>query len=543
MPAIRQSSPRSEAELAGLCGQLGAERVGPLSDAERALLASAEAVPASLVRACLDGIERGDDPLGTSFCTLRSPTDRRDRGATYTPRPIVRSMLGWAASRPAPARVIDPGAGSGRFLLEAAGVFPTARLLGVERDPLAALMARANLAARGLQTRAEVKLADYRAFELEPATSGPTLFVGNPPYVRHHDIDPAWKAWLSRTAAEHGLAASQLAGLHVHFYLATLEHARAGDFGAFITASEWLDVNYGKLVRQLLAGPLGVERMDILDPKVEPFADAQTTAVITYFTVGSRSTSVCVRRVHAVDELTSGSAGSAVPRDRLAASQRWSHLHRARVRGAGLVELGELCRVHRGQVTGANAIWIAGPDTPGLPAAVLRPTITRARELFATEGALRSSSQLRRVVDLPRDLDELDDRERPLVDAFIEWARRAGAHDSYTARHRKPWWAVRLRAPAPILATYMARRPPAFVRNLSEARHINIAHGLYPRDPLSADCLDVLAAHLAESASTDEGRTYAGGLTKFEPKEMERLLVPTPEVLAARAASYGIVPR
>jgi hypothetical protein len=82
----------------------------------------------------------------------------------------------------------------------------------------------------------------------------------------------------------------------------------------------------------------------------------------------------------------------------------------------------------------------------------------------------------------------------------------------------------------------MARRPPAFVRNLAQARHINIAHGLYPRDDLSTDCLDVLAAYLGHSVSTDEGRTYAGGLTKFEPKEMERLLVPTPEVLAQLAA-------
>jgi adenine-specific DNA-methyltransferase len=30
-----------------------------------------------------------------------------------------------------------------------------------------------------------------------------------------------------------------------------------------------------------------------------------------------------------------------------------------------------------------------------------------------------------------------------------------------------------------------------------------------------------------------EGRTYAGGLTKFEPREMERLLVPSPELLGA----------
>jgi hypothetical protein len=82
----------------------------------------------------------------------------------------------------------------------------------------------------------------------------------------------------------------------------------------------------------------------------------------------------------------------------------------------------------------------------------------------------------------------------------------------------------------------MARRPPAFVRNLAKARYINIAHGLYPRDELSDHCLAALVAYLARSVSTADGRTYAGGLTKFEPKEMERLHVPVPAVLEQIAA-------
>jgi hypothetical protein len=34
----------------------------------------------------------------------------------------------------------------------------------------------------------------------------------------------------------------------------------------------------------------------------------------------------------------------------------------------------------------------------------------------------------------------------------------------------------------------------------------------------------------------DDGRTYAGGLTKFEPREMERLLVPDPFMAGDEAA-------
>jgi hypothetical protein len=38
---------------------------------------------------------------------------------------------------------------------------------------------------------------------------------------------------------------------------------------------------------------------------------------------------------------------------------------------------------------------------------------------------------------------------------------------------------------------------------------------------------------LNQNIQTTNGRTYAGGLTKFEPKEIERLRIPRPETLLA----------
>ena len=93
------------------------------------------------------------------------------------------------------------------------------------------------------------------------------------------------------------------------------------------------------------------------------------------------------------------------------------------------------------------------------------------------------------------------------------------------ASHRKAWWAIALYQPAPILCTYMGRRPPVFVRNQVGARHINIAHGLTPRAPMSHAELDDLVDRLNSCVSIEHGRTYAGGLTKFEPAEIERLMV------------------
>jgi hypothetical protein len=219
-------------------------------------------------------------------------------------------------------------------------------------------------------------------------------------------------------------------------------------------------------------------------------------------------------------------------RNRLETENRWSHLTRKAVNiPQGYIELGELCRVHRGAVTGANRMWIAGKHSANLPESVLFPTVTRAKELFAAGSALADDSQLRNVIDIPADLSVFDVEERKAIDQFMKLAKSAGVDDGYVAKNRRAWWSIGLRTPAPILATYMARRAPAFVRNLVDARHINIAHGLYPRDPMSSTLLLRLANYLSTAVSTHQGRTYAGGLTKFEPREMERLLVPSPEML------------
>ena len=266
---------------------LGARGVAGWSQAEEKLASQCERVPRTVVTDFRERIEAGEDPLGEAFCNLRSPAERRTKGATFTPRTITDAMVQWAAESVSPARIVDPGTGSGRYLMTAGRRFPTASLLGIEVDPLPAILARANLAACGMTIRSEVVVGDYRAVSL-PSVTGQTLFIGNPPYVRHHLIDARWKTWLINEATKRGCAASQLAGLHVHFFLATAQKAAKGDFGVFITAAEWLDVNYGSLVRELFMGELGGKRIVVIEPTAVPFPDAASTAAITYFQIGAR---------------------------------------------------------------------------------------------------------------------------------------------------------------------------------------------------------------------------------------------------------------
>jgi hypothetical protein len=526
-----------EARLAAIASAL-IDHPEVLPTAERKLLQKDKFSDQRVVAEYKARIAAGEDVLGDEFCKLRSPAKRRETGATYTPPIIVDAMISWAAGvEVAPERVVDPGVGSGRFVSAAARQFPNAVLLGIDIDPLALLIARANACVHGYSHRLNLILGDYRVVELPPC-DGKTLFIGNPPYVRHHEISDRWKTWFAATANRFGFKASKLAGLHIHFFLRTREIAKHGDYGAFITAAEWLDVNYGSTLRSMLADGLGGSAVHIIDPKAQPFVDALTTGAVTCFQVGQRPTHFTVRAVHKLEDLAPLDKGYAVEWERMASARKWTVFAREhKPTPSGFIELGELFRVHRGQVTGANEAWIAGDMATLIPRRYLRPTITKARELFAAGTELATAAGLRRVVDLPISLDELPEHEIKDVRKYLTWARSLGAQDSYVAQHRRAWWAVELRAPAPVLVTYMARQAPAFVRNTAKARHLNISHGLYPREPLSDKQLEAILFWLRKHVGMTGGRVYAGGLVKFEPKEFERIPIPAlDDIYAANAA-------
>lgn len=514
---------RSEKELASLAAKLCP--IHSLTAGERALLGTS-AVPVTAVQAAQGFILAGDDPLGEAFIRLRAGAERRKSGAVYTPAPMVERMLAWAAAQGEPARVVDPGAGSGRFLIAAARQWRNAELVACEIDPLAALILRANAHTRGLSHRLTLFVGDYRELELAKL-KGRTLFIGNPPYVRHHGIEERWKHWFAETSQHFGFKASKLAGLHAHFFLRTRQLARKGDFGTFVTSSEWLDVNYGGVIRDMLGNGLGGTALHVIDPAAMPFADTMTTAAICCFNVGSHAPSMTVHNIRELSGDADAKHGRDVDWSELKAAPRWSVFLGASARRTGELRVGDLFRVHRGQVTGANKVWIEGAYPRPLPEQLLLPTVTKARELFAADGLLSCApGGLRRVLYLPADFGGLNASERRQVSDFLDWAKAQGAHETFTARQRARWWAVPLKAPPPILCSYMARRAPTFVLNDVGARYINIALGMYPRKHLPNAVLAAIVAYLRENVCVSEGRTYAGGLVKFEPRELEAVALP-----------------
>jgi adenine-specific DNA-methyltransferase len=466
-------------------------------------------------------VRRGQDPLGDHFVGSVSPAERREQGATFTPPWVVELQLDRIAAKcGGPARVVDAGAGTGRYAIAAARRWPRAEVIAIEKDPDLAQAAKITAAVAKLPNLTVI-CADYLALSLPPSR-GVTAFVGNPPYVRHHNIAEKTKRWYADSMDRLGMPGNQLAGLHIYFLLKSLLLSRPGDVGCFITSSEWFDNGYGEDARAIF-GRIGGDHLIRANPTEQIFADALTTSVISEWTLGSNSpvqfSDLVGRRVEQRFQRD---------REQLLALHKWPGFGRQLPGANEGAKLGDFFKISRGQVTGCNEVFIANVvTTPWIPDRYLFPCITDAQEIIRSTGVLRSARGLRRVIDLPDNLDDLSALERVGVEHFLNYARSMGAHKTHVAEHRTPWWRVRLKTPPPIVMTYMGRRPPVFARNMCGARLLNIAHSLSPLQPMSVAELERWVQWLNMNVEAALGRTYGGGLIKFEPREAEKIPVPT----------------
>lgn len=464
------------------------------------------------------------DPVGLAACARIPSDDRRSRGITLTPAWLVDLMLQRLAAQGNFDNIVDAGAGSGRFCIAAAKQFPSAIIWAIERDNDMCAALRANLAAQGLTHRVNVLHGDFR--EVPLALRGRTAFVGNPPYVRHHDIDPDWKLWYAGTMARQGQKASQLAGLHLHFMARMSQLARPGDRLCLVTSAEWLDNGYGAAWRRLLSTPgasMSLAGLWVAPPGEPVFPDALVSALVMEVACGAAAAVsaglVAGQSLQTLRVLPSG---------QLAAVERWSALCQTEIVAPAVgVELGELFRVTRGQVTGLNQAWVLAPNSDLLPAQLTVAVVSRAKEII--DGTVESPDallRLRRLPNLPADLSSLSAQDQACVAPLLERIRALGAANSYVARQRRAWHSLDPRPPPAAMVSYMGRRPPVFRTNPHAASYLNIAHGLYPRQPIPAGQLQRVLDHLNLNTGMGAGRMYGGGMSKFEPSDVSRLRIP-----------------
>lgn len=473
------------------------------------------------------------------------PRDERNRlGQFATPTELARAMArqALALGLPASVRFLDPAIGSGAFFSAwqaAAGEeVPLAAAQGFEIDPAYA---------EGLRdlwghTRLEVQTVDFTALAPPAESDRATLVLANPPYSRHHHLDPAEKARLARAVQRLlGVTPSGLSGLHAYFLYLAHGWMAKGALAGWLIPSEFMSVGYGREMRRYLSEYvtlLHVHRFDTADVQ---FADALVSSAVVWFRNAPPPLGHRVRFTEG-GPLDAPRSERWIFLDTLRSSPKWppadAPLTATGDGAAATPCLGDLFVVRRGLATGGNDFFLmteAEAQAWKIPPAFLRPVLPSPR--YLTENVVERLSDGTPALERRRwlldcSLPEQTVREmHPGLWRYLERGVTLGVADRYLCASRSPWYAQEKREPAPFLCSYMGRgeaQPFRFFWNRSDAVATNVFLNLYPRPHLAARLRDEAVQRavwnalqdLTAAALIQSGRTYGGGLHKLEPKEL-----------------------
>jgi tRNA1(Val) A37 N6-methylase TrmN6 len=522
----------------------------------------------SLQQPLQDAIEvikahKASDRLGQLYEELMPPEERRRLGEFYTPRPIAEFMVGWAV-RGRGDYVLDPCVGSGTFLMEAFHTLKALsaevshglpnQLYGVDINPLAVLMTTINILNLVPGASPKIYMADFLKLnhkamcELGFERTDFDAIVCNPPYTRHHDLLPSYKEEIARMIeAETGWPISRLSSIYIHFFIHAYQFLRDGGRLAFITPSEWMETDYGAILRRFLAEKVRVDSIILFGEDMLAFPNALTRACITLAykeAPGGYTSLIELRSWPPVIELAEA-VEAGVERDygwgrvklrRLTDIDphiKWTPLFREdakRTLPHFITKLGSLASISRGIATGANEFFTLSEEEVrryGIERKYLKPVVIGARYLKGydfTESDLESLKREGKKVYLLWCFKRKEELRGTSILKYIEMGEKKSFDKRFLTRHRPVWYWVESRRPPDAFLVYMFRRRMRFVYNAVGAYALNTLHCVYFNEEVREE-RDVKAvlAYLNSRPAFELARTflrvYGGGMYKLEPRE------------------------
>ncbi len=483
---------------------------------------------------------------------LKSAAERNEWGQFATPPALAAEMAAYTRElwrgRADKVRFLDPAIGTGSFfsaLRKAGKPGWLASASGIELDSQFADAAVRLWASEGLR----VVTGDFTKLQPPPARERPNLILTNPPYVRHHHLDPEDKVRLKTIASEiAGTEVSGLTGLYCYFMILSHHWLADGGIGVWLVPSEFMDVNYGRALQHYLTDQVTLLHVHRFDPRNVQFEDALVSSAIVVYEKRKPPPHHEVKFTYG-GSLLKTDISELVPVCALRENRKWSGFGRdartvRRRRDGSPTTLAALFTVKRGIATGANDFFILSSSEArrlGISEKFLKPVLPSPRDL--SEAIIDADRRGYPRVENPRavidtDMPREEVREKcPALWRYLKQGEEQGIPKLYLAGKRTPWYRQEQRPPAPFLCTYMGRggkdkAPFRFFWNRSRATATNVYLLLYPtgqlqasldRDPSLYRTIFDLLRGIESRALLDEGRVYGGGLHKLEPAELGNL--------------------
>jgi len=478
--------------------------------------------------------------------------ERRKLGQFATPTSLAQNIVSFGIRNmdtPHDIRFFDPAFGTGAFysaLLEEVDTNDITDATAIEIDPLFAN------AASDFWHDYSINIINADFTDTEP-DGGYNLIICNPPYVRHHLIDADSKGRIKKkTEQASGVNLSGLAGLYCHFLLQSIQWMDEGAVAGWLIPSEFMDVNYGKAIKDFLLDEVELFRVHRFNPDDVQFEDALVSSAVVWFKKKKPTAQNVIFTYGGT--LDSPKESRAIGVDSLRQETKWTRFPCLPQRNVkpSVPKLKDYFDVKRGIATGGNDFFIMEESRIvelGLPFEFFRPVLPSARYVKTTEiesDVIGNPILPQRLFLLDCRLSEDEVRENfPRLWDYLESGRES-VGSGYLCKTRKCWYFQEQREAPIFICTYMGRQRAEnssafrFILNNSKATVTNSYLALYPRKSLSESLVrkpdlkrtvwEMLNGMTPDSLH-DEGRIYGGGLQKIEPKELLNVDAPFLESL------------
>ena len=388
------------------------------------------------------------------------------------------------------------------------------------------------------------------------------LLISNPPYVRHHYISQEHKTELAAmTKNETGLSLSRLAGLYCYFVLCAHKWLAPNAICGWLIPSEFMDVNYGSILKQYLLNNVRLLRIHRYNPENCKFDNALVSSCVVWFK------NEIVTENYDIEFSYGGSherpeISKKIDKNTLEVHRKWTqfpkkdNINRQSYNSSTPV-LGDFFTIKRGLATGDNDFFILSKEqieelsldmqffTPILPS----PRHLKCDEVFSDKDGYPCLDTQYFLLSCTLPEDKIREHY-PTIWNYLNGGKDTTAQ-KYLCKNRKVWYFQENRTATPFLCSYMGRgrsehsAPFRFILNHTNAVATNSYLMLYPKAFLgeeitqSPDVLRKIWKILTNITASDlecEGRIYGGGLKKIEPKELSRVRCPQLADLLVRAS-------
>ncbi|WP_352635272.1 N-6 DNA methylase [Mesorhizobium sp. M0496] len=435
---------------------------------------------------------------------------RKQLGQYYTPAAEASSFAGWAI-RTGNERILEPSVGDGALLVAAIN---RSALLGGRLSAVACDVDATAINALAGQIVGDIELLEQNFFDLDPTTTRPVdVVLANPPFTRNHQIEETL-----RTSLRNRFAVKGPAGLWTYFVLHARLFLRPGGRMAFVVPAAATFADYARhLMEQLKAEFREVSLHEL--PTVPNWIGGADERGALLLCEGYQATPT--------NQIKGG-----IWSYEIGASQ--SHSSKLPPCCSRLAEvsmtLNTIADISIGSVTGANRIFLLSQqevNAHNLQENDLIPAVTRARHVL---GLSTSRDDLQKLAVSgqktwllrPQDLGSRQGPVRSRLALLNSYARRNTAWFS----KRSPWWRVEA-VKCDAVFTYMNDLGPRLSLVEQGITCTNTLHAVRFNnevdDAQRATAALTIISTFGQLMGETAGRTYGGGVLKFEPKEVRQL--------------------